>query len=175
MWYRSSHHRPLPQSLPPHLSLGNDKQVYIRELPTESELNISCEYQGLSMAGLKTAEYQVVQNRFDSIPKLSQFSVGPLANGLFAKGLIDVAHHGVATNPNQPALDRATGLVTIILARIENKASIFNQYVSVLKSCDLENIASDLESDMAERTSHGSSECCCMFVLFCLIISFGII
>ena len=127
------------------------------------------------MAGLKTAEYQVVLNRFDSIPKLSQFSVGPLASGLFAKGLINAAQQGVATNISQSALDRATGLVAIVLARIENEASIFNQYLSVLKHCDLENIASDLESDMAERTSQGSSECCCMLVLFCLIISFGII
>ena len=70
--------------------------------------------------GLSMAEYQVVLNRFDSIPKLSQFSVGPLANGVFAKGLIDAAQHGVAMNINQPALDRATGLLTILLARIED-------------------------------------------------------
>ena len=114
------------------------------------------------MAGTKngpeTAEYLAVQSLFESIPVLSQFSVGPLANELFAKRLIDAVQHGVAMNVNQSALDRATGLLQIVLAKINNKASKFNQYVSVLKNCDLRDIASDLES--RRRKSQSSGEYC---------------
>ena len=112
------------------------------------------------MAGSESAEYQVVRNRLGSISKLSEFTVGPLATELFAKGLIDAAQHSVATNANQPALDRATGLARSVLARIENRASVFYQYASVLKTCDLENVASDLEFDTAKRKHQGSGEYC---------------
>ena len=91
------------------------------------------------MAGLESHEYQAVRNQLGSISKLSQFTVGPLATELFAKGLIDAAQHGVAMIANQPALDRATDLARIELVRIEDKASVFNQYVSVSKNCDLGN------------------------------------
>ena len=91
--------------------------------------------------GTKTTEYLAVKNLFESIPELSQFSVGPLANGLFATDLIDVA-----LNVNQPALNRATGSLQIILAKIKSEVSDFDQYVSVLNNCGLGNIARDLES-----------------------------
>ena len=110
------------------------------------------------MAGSSSDEYQVVLKRIASIPKLSQHSVSPLANELLAKELINVAQHEIAMNVNQPALNRATDLLTIVQERIENEASVFYQYVSVLKNCGLGNVAKDLESDMAKRKSQGSGE-----------------
>ena len=47
----------------------------------------------------------------------SEQSMGPLVNELFAKDLIDAAQHGVAMNGIQPALDRATGLLSSVLVR----------------------------------------------------------
>ena len=85
----------------------------------------------------------------------SEFTVGPLATELFSKGLIHAAQHGVAMNANQPALDRATCLARSVLVRIENRASVFNQHMSVLENCDMGNIASYLEFDMAKRKNQG--------------------
>ena len=96
--------------------------------------------------GTKTAEYLAVKNLFESITELSQYSVSSLANGLFSKDLIDDAEHGVAMNVNQPALDRATGLLRIVLTKIKKRPSNFDKYVSVLNNCGLGDIASDLES-----------------------------
>ena len=94
----------------------------------------------------KTAEYLAVKKLFESIIEHSQYSVPSLANGLFTNDLIDNAELGVAMNVNQPALDRATGLLRIVLTKIKKKPSNFDKYVSVLNNCGLGDIKSDLEA-----------------------------
>ena len=101
--------------------------------------------------GAETAEYLAVKNCYKVIHDLTQFSVGPLANGLFEKGLIDVAQLGDANHAFHSPHARASGLLQNVLMKIYNRASNFYEYVSVLKECDLMDIASKLESALLEN------------------------
>lgn len=96
--------------------------------------------------GPGTARYKVVQGHFYPLVLNFEQVLTQLAAKLFEKSLINEVMLNRASNPNQPAFERASSLLKRILKNIERNQMVYDAFVLVLREIsELKDIASELE------------------------------
>lgn len=82
--------------------------------------------------GTRTRQYDIFQSQFDKLVTCVGPSVGEVARKAFVKNLIDQSTMEAALNQHFGTDVRTTGLLSVILRKIEERANHFDMFTKIL-------------------------------------------
>ena len=98
-----------------------------------------------------TAEYKVIQEFFHQLVDHSKTNIPTLCNKLFSIKLLTQHEYDNLLESHKGPYEKATNLIRIILLNVENDISSLSEFLSVLRQCELEQVAGDLESSLGHK------------------------